>query len=62
MRTRSEALGTSRGLEITAERMRQHNRGNGALDGLRIIDLHDDAGRPSGTEVVVRTVIEPAWT
>lgn len=61
LRNRSGAMETSRGLEITAERMRQHNRGHAALDGLRIIDLHDDKGRSSGTEVVVRTVIEPAW-
>jgi tetratricopeptide (TPR) repeat protein len=61
-RTRSGALGTSRGLEITAERMRQHNRGRAAVDGLRIIDLHDENGRPRGTEVVVRTVIDEAWT
>lgn len=61
-KARGEALGVSRGLEITAERMRQHNRGRAAVDGLRIIDLHDDSGRANGTEVVVRTVIDEAWT
>lgn len=60
-RAKGESLGASRGLEITAERMRQHNRGRGAADGLRIIDLHDDNGKACGTEVVVRTIIEGPW-
>ncbi len=61
-RAKGESLGASRGLEITAERMRQHNRGRGAADGLRIIDLYDGNDKASGTEVVVRTVIEGPWS
>lgn len=57
-----DPLSGSRGLAITAERIRQHNRGRAATDGLRIIDLHDEQGRSMGTEVVVRTVIDEAWT
>jgi tetratricopeptide (TPR) repeat protein len=60
-RTKGEVLGASRGLQITAERLEQLNRGRAAEDGIRIVDLHDAEGRPTGTEVVVRTFIEPAW-
>lgn len=55
-------LSPSRGLAITAERMRQFNRGSTAADGLRILDLHDADGRPTGTDVIVRTIIQGPWT
>lgn len=55
-------LAPSRGLEITAERMRQFNRGKGAVDGLRIIDLLDADGQAAGTEVIVRTMIHRPWS
>ncbi len=55
-------LSPSRGLEITAERMRQFNRGSTAADGLRILDLYDDDGHATGTEVIVRTIIHQPWS
>ncbi len=61
-RANGTTLEGSRGIAITAERMRQYNQGRTAQDGLRILDLHDDQGRPCGTEVVVRTVINQAWS
>jgi sensor histidine kinase YesM len=61
-RANGDPFPVSRGLAITAERMRQYNRGRVATDGLRIVDLHDEQGRPKGTEVVVRTAIEAAWS
>jgi LytS/YehU family sensor histidine kinase len=47
-RTKGEVLGASRGLQITAERLEQLNRGRAAEDGIRIVDLHDADGRRRG--------------
>lgn len=60
VRTKRHVPRPSEGLALTAERMRRFNRGRGPGDGLRILDLHDDRGRPAGTEVIVRTVIPVA--
>ena len=61
-RSPNDTLGPSRGLAITAERIRLHNKGRGAVDGLRILDLRDPSGRPCGTEVEVRTMVNTAWS
>lgn len=58
--TAGRQLSASQGLAITAERIRQFNR-NASRGGLHITDLHDDHGRPHGTEVVIRTIIQDPW-
>lgn len=56
-RARTGMLGASRGLAITDERLKRHGQGTRSIDDLRVIDLHDENGTPTGTEVLIRTSI-----
>jgi LytS/YehU family sensor histidine kinase len=53
LKSKSISLEKSFGLKITTDRLKMANN-NSDLSHVEIVDLHDEAGQPSGTKVILR--------